>query len=156
MAWLAGFVILGAIGAALAAYSRDEDARLLAVGLLLLALSVIPAWYGHALYLLPLYDWALGCASFVMWLTRHATWLRSFVILAGLRLSLHVAVALLPESARTPFIHLLNACFVMQVLLISKQGGIRLGADFAGRVLPQLRDLRHRVFGPPKAIVGHG
>lgn len=145
MAWLAGFSVLSVIGLLLAAYSRDEDARLLAVALVGLALSAWPAWYGGVLYLLAPLDALMWCVALTMWLVRPVSWLRDFLAVSALRVALHVAIGLVPSMAATPFFHLLNAAFVAQVFLVSRQGGIRLGHSCSdrlrswGRLFPMVR-----------------
>lgn len=131
MIWLAGFGALSVCGLLLAAYSRDEDARLLAFSLVALCVVSAASWLSDVMHLVPMADWLIGCFAFVMWDVRRAPWLRLFVNVCAIRLGIHVGISLAPVGAVSLFYHLLNATFVTQVFLVSKQGGIRLGTDCA-------------------------
>lgn len=150
MAWLAGFSVLSVCGLLLAAYSRDEDARLLAVALVGLAGAAGALWLVDSMAYLPLFDWLIACFAFVMWDVRRAAWLRAFVAVCAVRLAIHVGIALSPPASLWLFYHLLNASFVAQVFIVSRQGGIRAG----NRLFLWLRGVRVAV--PSQAFVGHG
>lgn len=150
MAWLAGFSVLSVCGLLLAAYSRDEDARLLALALVGLAVSAAGLWAYDAMHLLPVADWLIGVLAFVMWDVRRASWLGAFSAICAARLAIHVGVYLSPRDGLWLFYHLLNATFVAQVSIVSRQGGIRAG----NRLLSWLRGFRVAV--PAQAFVGHG
>lgn len=94
MAWLAGFSALSVTGLLLAAYSRDEDARLLAVALVGLAAVAWPAWYGCVLYLLAPLDALIWCLALTMWLARPVAWIRAFLAVGIARVSLHIALSM--------------------------------------------------------------
>lgn len=154
MAWLASFSVLSVCGLLLAAYSRDEDARLLALALVALALSAWPAWYGGILYLLAIIDLMIWCCSLVMWDVRQARWLAAFWKLASARMALHVAIGLAPSTVA--FLHALNATFVLQIYLVSRQGGIRLGDHLTDRVRRcHARNLR-ALQASPVRLTAHG
>ncbi|KQM88668.1 hypothetical protein ASE67_02695 [Sphingomonas sp. Leaf23] len=150
MAWLAGFSALSVCGLLLAVYSRDEDARLLAVALVGLAGAGGALWTADAMTYLPLIDWLIAVLAFVMWDVRRADWLRAFVAVCVVRLGTHIGIAISPPASLWLFYHLLNATFVAQVFIVSKQGGIRAG----NRLFFWLRGVRVAV--PAQAFVGHG
>lgn len=139
---------MGAV--ALAAYSRDQDAVLLATLMLALTGFAGLCWHADMVWAIPALEWMVACLSFVMWGMRRTTWLRTFALVEALRLVIHVGIGIVSVEGVALFYHLLNATFVVQLYLVSSAGGNRLGRS----MLSWFRCLRPTV--QAQANVGHG
>ena len=107
----------------LATYSRDPDARLLAVEIAAVWAGANALWLFNALQYLPALDWIVGVQALVMSITRRERWIKFFLAVIVLRLSLHVVDYLTAQAFLVQYIHGLNATFALLLMVVSYGGG---------------------------------
>lgn len=128
-----------------AAQSRDADARLLSVELFAMWALANVLWLFDRLDYLPALDWLIGVQAIVMLGERRAKWIRFFVLLIALRLTLHVVDYLTAHAFLVPYIHGLNATFALLLVAVSHAGGRHARDHLLGhlhRLGSRLRDPR--------------
>lgn len=124
MVWL--FPALFGIGCLIALYqARGEGLRLsLAFGLAAVWASANLLWLAGSIQMIAIPDFALGVVALLVWVERHTRWATQMVILSYLRLAAHAMFEMTGGTYVIPFIHALNALFVLQLIAVSMPGGI--------------------------------
>ena len=98
------------------------------------------AWLANMLWLLPVFDLALGVALLNLWSTAQTRWVALLVHAVAIRLILHSLNALTGHLFFIAYVHALNATFVWMLVVVASTGGHN------GSVTDRFRDLRRRLF----------
>jgi hypothetical protein len=118
---LCGIGCVAAFG--VATYSRDADARRLALLLCGTWAAANLLWLLNILEYLPVLDWLIGVQAVVISATRSDKWVRLFIWVIALRLTLHVVDYLTGHAFLVQYIHGLNATFALLLMAVSYAGG---------------------------------
>lgn len=105
-----------------AARSNDVDAQLLAVELIAIWAIANMLWLIDGLVYLPALDWIVGVQALVIASVRDEKWVRIFVALIVLRLTLHVVDYLTAHAVLVSYIHGLNATFALLIVTVIYAG----------------------------------
>ncbi len=96
------------------------------------------AWMLNALWLLAIFDWLFGVVALIIWWTRRAKWVALLVQIVAARLMLHVLNYLTLQLFVVPYIHTLNATFVLLLVATAVSGGSH-GSDSLLRRIRRIR-----------------
>lgn len=126
-----------AIGCLAALWMARGDARLFLIAQMLCVvwLGAMSLWFMNAMWVLPLFDLAVGLAAVAAWVERKSGWARSLVVLTFLRLTAHAANWLTDSAFFVGYAHVLNALFALQLIIVAGAGG----ADARRRLSDWLR-----------------
>jgi hypothetical protein len=98
----------------------------------------ITLWHLNLLWLLPLFDLAIGAMAMRYWLGGAESWSLSIAFLTIYRLAAHVIDWLTHSAFFVGYAHALNALFALQLIIIASTGG----ADGRHRLIHWFRRLR--------------
>lgn len=138
---------LGCIVALILAYGDD---KLFVIGGLLTAtwVGAMLLWWYNALWLLPLFDLAVGAMAVRFWLGDGAAWALSIVFITTYRLAAHAIDWFTHSAFFVSYAHAINALFALQLIIIASTGG----ADGRRRFVSWLHRLRRLGgMGPSRA-----
>ena len=146
-------LLIGCVAAlALTTLADDPDRRSLAFGLALVWVAAMALWFTNRLDLLPILDWLIGMQAVAIARYRTEKWVRFFIALIALRLTLHVVDYLAGHAYLVLYIHGLNATFAFLLMVVSHAGGVHARDHLLGHLSRSRAGLRHSLRAPPPRL----